>query len=448
MKKIIQILIFLILPVQLYGQNHFYIKKPEAKVEIPFKLIGNLIIVKVNVNDSDLNLIFDTGVKQTILLNLAKKDSLYFKKIKKRLFVGVGNEKHRIEAIKTIDNKINLNNKISSTDAEVYLITNAEFTFSEKMGIPVFGFIGGDLIKNFILKIDYRKKKLVFYSPDNFNTALWKRYIKIPVDIYKDKPYIKADIQFSKKTPKKTLNLLIDTGNSDPVWIFQNDSLKVPSQQSRIKDYFGLGLNGDITGERIKAYRFIISPKIHFKRVITGLPDSVYYKNLIKNHPFDGIIGGEVLKRFKIYFDYKNKSIYLKKRWLDFYRKFPFNESGLYLAYEGKIPLKIKRILTTIDTRELSSGGNNIIIDNSDFVYEYKFFDKIVVHYIRPDSPADKAGFAVGDVILEINGESVYQYKLNKLEDKFLYKSRKKLSFIIERNGVFLKLKLNTLEQL
>jgi len=447
MKNIILILMILILPVHLHGQNNYEISD-SVVAEVPFKLIGNLIIIEVNVNGSPLNLIFDTGVKQTILLNLAHKDSLHFKKIKKKLFIGVGNEKHNIEAVKTIQNKITLGDKIYSDDAEIYLITNAEFTFSEKMGVPIFGFIGGDLIKNYILKIDYRKKKLYFFSHKNFKTSKWNHYARIPIEIYKDKPYIKAEIQFSKNSPKHSLLLLIDTGNSDPLWIFQNDSLTVPSEKPRIKDYFGLGLNGDIKGERIKSSRFFIPQNFKFKNVITGLPDSIYYKNLILNHPFDGIIGGEILKRFKLYFDYKNKNIYLKKRWFSYYKKFPFNESGLYLAYQGKIPLRIKKIITNIDTRQLSSGGGGIIVDNSDFVYKYEFFDKIVVHYVRPDSPAEKAGFAMGDVILEINGESVYNYKLNKLEEKFLYKSSRKLIFLIERNGVLIRLKMNNSEQL
>jgi hypothetical protein len=448
MKHFIFILFFLTLPMQMHGQNHYEIKDSSDVAVIPFKLIGNLIIIKVNINGNDLNLIFDTGVKQTILLNLANKDAKRYKKIKKKLFIGVGNEKHNIEAVKTIENHINLGNKILSRDAEVYLITNAEFTFSEKMGIPIFGFIGGDLIKNFILRIDYRKKKLFFYQPEHFQKSRWKKYVRIPLQIHKDKPYLHAFIRFSKKSKQKKITLLIDTGNSDPIWIFQSDSLKVPGNKLRIKDYFGLGLNGDIKGERIKTYKLSIFSKFHFKRVITGLPNQEYYNKLIENNPFDGIIGGEILKRFKIYFDYQNSSLYLKKRWWDYHKKFPFNESGLYLSYQGKIPIRIKKTITNIDTRELSSGGNNILIDQSDFVYEYKFFDKIVVHYVREGSPADKAGFAVGDVILEINGESVYNYKLNELEEKFLYKSGKNLRFLINRNGLLLKLKMNVDEQL
>ncbi len=448
MKKYILIVLLIILPVPMHGQNNYSLSGKADYAEIPFQLIGNLIIVEANINGSNLNLIFDTGVKQTILLNLAHKDSLNFKRLKKKLFIGVGNEKTNIEAVKTVENKIKLGKNLQSEDAVIYLITNTEFTFSERMGIPIFGFIGGELIKDFLVKIDYRKKKLIFYKPGNFHYRKLKSYTEIPLKIYKDKPYINAKIRFNKEGQDHYLTLLIDTGNSDPLWIFQHDSLQVTEEQVRIKDYFGLGLNGDIKGERIKSYRLNIPPNIRFKNVFTGLPDSVYYAKLIENHPFDGIIGGEILKRFKIYFDYPGKKLYLKKRFFEYHKKFPFNESGLYLSYQGKIPLRIKKVFTSFDTRELSSGNNEVLVDQSDFVYEYKFFDKIVVHYIREDSAADKAGFTVGDVILEINGKSVYKYKLNELEDKFLYKSGKNLIFLIERNGLLLELKLNTEEQL
>ncbi len=434
--------------MQMHGQNNYGLSGNTFCSEVPFELIGNLIIVKVNINGSDLNLIFDTGVKQTILLNLANKDSLHFNKLKKKLFVGVGNEKKDIEAVKTIENKIKLGKDIQADDAVVYLITNAEFTFSERMGTPIFGFIGGELIKDFIVHIDYRKKKLIFYDPLHFDYKKLRRYTKIPLSIHRDKPYLKAKIKFNKKDSLHNIYLLIDTGNSDPLWLFQHDSFRVPEGQSRIKDYFGVGLNGDIKGERVKSHLLQIPSKITFKKVFTGLPDSIYYEKLIQSHPFDGIIGGEILHRFKIYFDYKNKAMYVKKRFFEYHKKFPFNESGLYLSYQGKIPVRVKKMFTTFDTRELSSGSNDIFIDRSDFVYEYKFFDKIMVHYIRPGSPAEKAGFAVGDVILEINGESVYKYKLNDLEKRFLYKSGKNLRFLIERNGIILPLKMNTEEQL
>ena len=54
----------------------------------------------------------------------------------------------------------------------------------------------------------------------------------------------------------------------------------------------------------------------------------------------------------------------------------------------------------------------------------------------------------VGDVLLSINGNSVYNYKLNELEKKFFYKTGKILKFVIIRKGIELELKLENKKQL
>ncbi len=437
------IILFVILPLYLStGQNNFLINDNTNYTTIPFKLVNNLIILEVTVNDIPLNLILDTGIKQTVLINLKDKTKEIYKNYKTSTFVGTGNDKKNIQAIKSVNNKIEIAKKLSSNDAELYFITNTNFNFSETLGIPIYGFIGGDLLKNFIVKIDYKKNILTFYNHKNFDYSKIRKYRKLSIKLRKDKPYLVSKIKFGRKSEEKRIKLLIDTGNSDALWLFETDKLKIPSNQKRIKDYFGIGFNGEINGNRIKLKQINIDKKIKFKNVYTALPDSIYFINLIRQNRFDGIIGGEILNRFRVILDYKNKNLYLKKIWGKYRKDFHFNDSGMHLVYAGKIPVKIKKILTNFDQVNPNENRNTFVFTESEIVYEYQFVNKIVINYIRPNSPAYKSGFLKGDVLLKINGQNVYEYKLNELEKKFFYKTGKNLKFLILRNNNPIVLKL------
>jgi regulator of sigma E protease len=69
------------------------------------------------------------------------------------------------------------------------------------------------------------------------------------------------------------------------------------------------------------------------------------------------------------------------------------------------------------------------------------FFGKILnqVIEVTPNSPAEKAGFKAEDVILAINGESVYYYQLNEVIEN---NPGKELEFLLERGQEKLKLKV------
>jgi hypothetical protein len=443
-----RLFLFLFLwPAMLFAQDVYQFIQNENKTEIPFELINNLIILKVDINDVKLNLIFDTGIKQTILINLKPSDSLNLQHLKTKKFAGVGKDNLEIEGLSSRHNKIDLHNKIHNNDALIYIITGTDFHFSESIGININGFIGGELIKDFITKIDYRKQKIVFFKRDQFNFKTLKRTKKYHIDIINDKPYMYAYLKVHKNAPKTdSLKFLIDTGNSDALWLFNESKLKMPSTQKTIEDYFGLGFSGDIKGKRAKAELFGFDKKIKFKNVYMALPDSLYFQHIIANNPFDGLIGNEVLRRFYIWFDYKGQTLYLKKYRHDYHEPFTFNDIGLYLKYDGKIPVQVKKIVTQFNSGIVD--GNTTVFKESSYVYEYQMLDRIVISYIRENSPADRAGLMPGDVLLKIDNVDVYQYRLDKLEKKFLYHKRKHLDLLIKRKGLVLPFKISSSSQL
>ena len=436
-----------ILPFLLPAQNKFDLATENQTAAIPFKFINNMIIVKTEVNGKMMNMIFDTGVKETILINLKSPDSLNLKGVKKLYFAGVGNENIKIAALSSVHNKVNLQNKLVNNDALIYIVTGVEFHFSENTGININGFIGGDLIKDFIVQIDYKKKLLRFYRHSDFDKKLLKKYKSYPLEIIRDKPYVYAFVKASKNCPQAdSLKLLIDTGNGDAVWFFSKRKIKLPANQKTVTDYFGLGFSGKITGQRAKMYRFGFDDKFRFKNVYAGLPDSIYFTHIVRNNPFDGLLGNEILRRFFIFLDYRGKTVYLKKYRRNYRNRFLFNDTGLYLSYEGKIPVKVKMLVTNFET-DYNKGAIEIFREES-YIYRYRLVDKIVISYIRKDSPADRAGLMKGDVLLEINGNDVYRYRLDELEKHYFYHNNKYLEFTVKRKGMILQFKVFNTSQL
>ena len=114
--------------------------------------------------------------------------------------------------------------------------------------------------------------------------------------------------------------------------------------------------------------------------------------------------------------------------------------------YDGKIPVKVEKILTTFES--IDRGRNSYLSTVTSVVYQYQMLDRIVICYIRKNSPADRAGLMEGDVLLKINGESVYNYRLDELEKKFFYKNKEKLTFLIIRKGLTLEYKIHNIKQL
>ncbi len=428
-------------------KSQFELKANFSHVSIPFRLVDNLIIVKASINRTPVNLIFDTGVSQTILINIKSLDSLSFKSVKKKNFTGIGIDNPVIPGLVTTDNDLQLSGKIFNRKAKIFLITGVEFNFQEHLGIDINGFIGGELIKDYIVLVDYQNKKLHFYKHSFFSKIDLKKYQSFDLNIFDNKPYITADVKVEKKSKPQKLNFLIDAGNSDALWIFKSEKFRLPRHIKTLNDYFGLGFSGEIEGLRFKLKRFSFSQKLSLKNIYTALPDTLYFNNIIKRYPFDGIIGNEILRRFYVIFDYKHQKLYLKKNRRVYYNKFLFNDTGMYLIYDGKIPVKDENISNMTFKYSSDTNKPDIIFKNIK-TYKYKKVDRIVIHYIRKNSPADRAGLIPGDVLLEINGESVYKYDLAELEDKFFYHKSKHLKFLIKRKGLILEFTVFNKKQL
>jgi hypothetical protein len=197
--------------------------------------------------------------------------------------------------------------------------------------------------------------------------------------------------------------LLVDSGASHGLMLepSTDDRIKVP--QNYVSSSIGRGLGGDIIGKvgRIKALTF---GQYKMENVVVRFPDPNSYFDSLKmgSTPRNGAIGGEVLSRFTIIYNFPKEEIYIKKN-SSLRKGFHFNLRGLNVKAKG------------------SGLGIFEITD------------------VRKNSPGDEGGIQVGDQVISINGIGLKDLNLSIINGFFNYRPGKKIRMEVSRNGTIIR---------
>lgn len=415
----------------------FILKKGVKKQVIPFELRNNLIVFPMELNGKKLNFILDSGVGSTLLFNVNYKDSIQLNNIEKIDIQGLGGD-NKIEAVISKNNKLVLKN-ITGINQDFYVLFHDSFDLSSKLGITIHGIIGYELLKDFVVKINYNLNRLTFYNKNSYSYKKCSKCENFDIQFFKLKPYINVGIRLNKTSNKIIpVKLLVDSGGSDTLWLFENSHPDILPPSKYFFDYLGEGLSGSITGKRSKIETLTIG-KYELKKPIVAYPDSstVSYARQFKER--NGSLGSNILKRFIIIFDYPEKKISFKKSVL-FSSPFTYNMSGIELVYNGK--LLVKELTFTQVSPKNNRGSFSI---NYGFNYVFKPSYKILK--VRPLSPAYYAGLLPNDILIKVNGKFAYEYKLEEIVHNF-FESNSTVALIIEREGKNYEVKLELKNEL
>jgi hypothetical protein len=442
MRKTILLCFLFIFALPALGQDGFLIEKNVDKISIPFQFINNLIFIPIKVNGVELNFLLDSGVEETILFSMEDKKEVSFSNVEKIVLRGLGSEES-IEGLKSANNTLEIKGA-KSINHLLYIVLDQSFNLSSHVGIPVNGIIGYRFFKNNLIEINYERKRVVVYKDTNKNRKrIEKRFQPVPITIEKSKPYVTGSVVINaNEIPVK---LLIDIGNSDAVWLFQNssESINVPSKS--FDDYLGKGFSGDVEGKRAQISKFTLS-KFEFYKPIIAFPDISSIRNvtMVKNRA--GSVGSEILKRFLVVFDYTNQKMFLKKNG-DFYAPFSYNKSGVEIQHYG---LQWVQETVHLETVPLSGDGfstKGTILDNN-FKYKFELKPVYIISNIRKNSPAANSGLQKDDVIVSINKIPAHQYTLEKINSLLKSEEEKWITFQVERKGKLLVFKFQLLNVL
>jgi membrane-associated protease RseP (regulator of RpoE activity) len=195
-------------------------------------------------------------------------------------------------------------------------------------------------------------------------------------------------------------------------------------------DYLGKGLNGNIFGKRTKVHSVKLG-SFMLKDAKAAFPDMFSFSSIKDHGDRNGTVGGEILRRFNIVFNYAGNEIHLRKNG-NFKAPFKFNMSGLALQHNGLryIAERITDSRGVVKNDERSFGDVQILMENRT---RLSLVPEIIVSGIRAGSPAEEAGLKEGDIILAVNGKRIHKYKLQEVLNMINEKEGKKVRLLIER---------------
>ncbi|KPL02430.1 MAG: hypothetical protein AMJ90_05835 [candidate division Zixibacteria bacterium SM23_73_2] len=364
-------------------------------VEIPFVLNSNHIHIPVVIGGAKaLNFLLDSGASIPILDTQTAKD-LGLEGVGKFEGRGVGEATQEVNLI-TLQ-------KIRMDDLVIDSITAATVDLkplNKYEGMPLEGVLGYDIFSRFVVKIDYADQKLTLYEPSTFEYKGEGESFSITLE--NNHPHIKAIINGQYEG-----NFVIDCGARSSLslhtpFVQKHDLLAKAGK--KIDAFSGIGIGGKVKG-KITRMKSIQMGSFRISAPVTALASSE--KGGFSSEKIDGNIGGGILKRFTVIFDYPKKLMILEPN-LNFDYEDEFDMAGLWLTQEN---------------------------------------DTTRVDYVIKDSPAYRVGIKEGDLVLEINGQQTKDLLLRDIRRILMAGGGTKVSLIIHSQGEEKRMDL-TLEKL
>jgi len=323
-----------------------------TQTTFPFRLLNNHIYTDAWVNgQGPLLFIVDTGGENILVPSTAR--ALGIKSEGAMAGTGVGDK-----AVSVGLAKVQLL-KVGDADFRDQVLYVMDFIPNDVEGVDIEGMLGFTVFKRFVTRIDYGKHEITLIEPDHFDPE--DAGTPIPFVFNGDLPEVEGTFD---GIPGK---FDIDTGSRASLTLtgpFAKQHGLRAANPKGVVAVDGWGVGGSSRSYVTRGRELAIGP-VKIPGVVTAL--SLQKKGSFASPSYQGNIGGGVLKRFIVTFDYANHVMYLK----------PLPEPVADLDTYDRAGMWINA----------TSGG-------------------MAVMDVTRKGPAERAGIEVGDVITQVNGKS------------------------------------------
>jgi predicted aspartyl protease len=392
----------LILAINFHTQSQqtlgFRLPEGRTRITIPIEVYSNLIVMPVVINGQlPLKFILDTGVRTTILTEKSYSDILGLPYSRQYSIATPGGE-HMLTAYIANNVSIYIPPGIRGTGHAMLVLEKDYLELRNYLGAEVHGVLGYELFSRFVVLINYQEKFVELIDPAVFKPK--GKFQALDITVEDTKPFLKTNVLQGKK---KEVKLLVDTGASHGLMLDPASDKEIVMPEKNIATIIGRALGGEITG-KIGRIQSLDLGRAVLKDVITSYPDPNSYMDTLKATSVlrNGSIGGEVLTRFTVIFNYSKEKMYLKKNSV-FKKEFQNDLSGLTIKAKGA-RLKVFEVIS-----------------------------------VREKSPSHKEGILKGDILVLINGVPAGNYGLTEITAELNSKPGRKVTLTIDRAGEKLK---------
>ncbi|MDQ2794602.1 MAG: aspartyl protease family protein [Bacteroidota bacterium] len=292
------------------GAGPFAFEKPSrSRVRIPVQVQRNLLVVSVMLNGyGPFNFLLDTGVATSIITSPTLADSLQLHHGQLFRITGAGGSDSGLQAYQADSVRVGLPGVVAR-QMPLLVLSQDVLNLSGYVGVPVYGILGSELFRSFVMTLRPAEGYLVATRPEAYQAPKGRLWSAIPLTIENNKAYFTAPVQLTDSLTLP-LKLVLDTGASHALSIELDSDPRLLAPARRLPADLGRGLTGVVQGflgrvPLLKLGRYTLP------NVLTSFPNSADVHRRI-DVPRNGNVGYELLKRFLLVIDYPHQRLLLR----------------------------------------------------------------------------------------------------------------------------------------
>src|SRR5262245_40066890 len=339
-----------------------------AGTRVPIELSGNTTFLTVRVNgNGPYSFILDTGAhSSSVSPGVVEKLGLAAREGSVSHGAGGAVASSQVSAVTLEVGEA----KLPGLQVSAFPVDSIE----NSVGRRIDGMLGSELVRRYVVELDYVKLQLTLYEPKEFSAE--GRGKGLPLSFFDNHPYVHAAV-----TPPNGKEIeaefVIDSGSNFPLILLPSfteahglrEAVPAPLVST------GRGVGGEIPLPigRVASLHLGAST---IERPVTALPEEGFFAREGKA----GNIGSAILRRFRVTFDYSRKRVYLEPN-EGFAAPYEFDMSGLVVLTQGP-EFSVRRVQKVI-----------------------------------PKTPAADAGFSPGDEIVSFDGKPASELTLPAMRE-------------------------------